>query len=74
MSATDCLTRKISSCEAKVNQAGKMLNACIRLDSVVGVLNVESYKYGTLPSQIPIWKVEYISTAKNSFVVVRCGN
>ena len=47
------------------------MNACIRLDSVVGVLNVESYNYATLPSQVPIRKMEYGSTAKNIFVVAR---
>ena len=28
------------------------------------MLNVESYNYGTLPSQIPIWKMEHESTAE----------
>ena len=35
-----------------------------RLDSVVGVLNAKSYNYGTLPSQVPIGKMEHESTAK----------
>ena len=39
-----------------------MLNACTRLDSVVG--NVETYIYGTLPSQVPIWKMVHESTAE----------
>ena len=40
------------------------MNACSRLDSVGGVLNVESYNYGTLPSQVPIWQMEHGSTAE----------
>ena len=43
MSAANCLMRKISFCEAKVNKKGKLLNTCTLLDSVVGVLNVESF-------------------------------
>ena len=34
------------------------------LDSVVGALNVESYNHGTLPSQVPIRKMDHESTAK----------
>ena len=35
-----------------------------------GMLNVESYNYGILPSQVPIGKMEHESTAKiNSLVV-----
>ena len=28
------------------------------------LLNVESYKFGTLPSQVPIWEMEHESTAE----------
>ena len=40
------------------------MNTCTRLDSVVGVLNVDSYYHDTLPSQVPIWKMEHESTAE----------
>ena len=62
--AANCLMGNIGSCEAKINQNSKLLNACARLDSVVGVLNVESYNYGSLPNQVPIWKMEHESTAE----------
>ena len=54
LSAANCLMGNIGSFEAKMNYERKLLNACTRLDSVVGVLNVESYNYGTLLSQVPI--------------------
>ena len=44
-----------------------MFNACtiIRLDSVVRVLNGKFIcNCGTLPSQVPVWKVEHESTAE----------
>ena len=37
-----------------------------RLDSVMGVLNVESYNYSTLPSQVPISKMEHESIAETN--------
>ena len=34
------------------------------------LLNVESYNYGTLPSQVPIWQIEHESTAEiNSWLL-----
>ena len=41
MSAANCLMGEISSCEAKMNMERKLLNACSKLDSVVGVSNVK---------------------------------
>ena len=63
MSAINCLMRKISSCEAKVNYESKLLNAYTRLGSVVGASNRKYYNCGTLPSRVPVWKIEHGSTA-----------
>ena len=39
---------------------------------LIEVLNVESYNYGTLPSQVPTRKMEHESTAKiNSLLVAK---
>ena len=65
MSAANCLIIKISSCEAKVNYESKLSNVCTILDGVVGMLNVTSYNCGTLPSQVPIRKMEHGSTTAN---------
>ena len=54
VSAANCLMGNIGFCEAKMNSKSMLLNASIRLDSVVRVLNVESYNYGTLASQVSI--------------------
>ena len=72
MSVTSCVMRKINSCEAKVNWEGKLLNAWTRLDSVVGVLSIESYNDGTLPSHVQTQKMEHGNTAEIIFCVVRC--
>ena len=64
MSVANCLLGKISSCEAKMNLESKLLNACTRVDSVVGMSNGKSYNCGTLPSQVPVWKMEQESKAE----------
>ena len=64
VSVANCLMGNIDSCEAIMNSESKLLNVCTRLDSVVGALNVESYSYGTLLSQVPIWKMEHESTTE----------
>ena len=61
VSAASCLLGEIGSRGAKENKKSMFLNACTRLDSVV--VNVESY-YGTLPIQVPIWKMVHESTAE----------
>ena len=37
----------------------------------MGALNVDSYNYATLPSQVPIQKMKHGGTAKHTFVVLR---
>ena len=53
-----------------MNWESTLLNACTRLDSVVGVLNVKSYNYGTLPTQVPIRKTGHESIMKINLLVV----
>ena len=50
------------------------MNACTRLDSVVGVLNVGSYNCSNLPSQVPSCNMEYESTAENTLLLLDTGN
>ena len=44
VSTANCLMENIAYCEANMKYGSKLLNAFTRLDSVVGVLNVEFYK------------------------------
>ena len=47
-----------------MNGESKLSNDCSRLDSLVGVSNVNYYNCDTLPSQVPVRKTEHESTAK----------
>ena len=64
MSVANFLMGRSVLVEAKMNKESKLLNACTRLDNIMGVLNSESYNCGTLPSQIPVWKTEHEITAE----------
>ena len=47
-----------------------MLNACTRLDSVVGVSNVKSYHCDTLPCQVPVRKMRHESTEEINYLLL----
>ena len=60
----------INSCKANVKQKSKLLKACTRHGSVMGMLNVKSHNWVPyrVKYQCGTWNMEY---SKNKFVVVR---
>ena len=50
------------------------MNSCTRLDSVVGVSNIKSYSCDTLPSQVPVRKMEHESTVETSSLLLDTSN
>ena len=49
------------------------MNACTRLDSVVGASNFKSYNCDTLPNQVPVRKMEHKSTAEINSLLLDSG-